>query len=62
MLGALNMDVSVQVPVQTFMGESYGGGRVNNIGLMNDRQNLLLLGSALGIGGLLLSLLGGKKP
>ena len=60
-LGALSMDVSVQVPVQTFMGESYGGGRVNNIGLMNDRQNLMLLGSALGIGGLLLTLLGGKR-
>ena len=28
---------------------------------MNDRQNLVMLGSALGLGGLLLMLLGGKK-
>ena len=57
-LAALNMDVSVAVPTQTILGETFGGGRVNNIGLMNDRQNLLLLGSALGLGGLMLSLLG----
>lgn len=60
-LSAMNMDVSVAVPTQTFMGESYGGGRVNNIGLMNDRQNLMVLGSALGLGGLLLMLLGGSR-
>lgn len=50
-VAALNMEVSV----------AYDGGRVNNIGLMNDRQNLLLLGSALGIGGLLMALLGGGR-
>lgn len=50
-VAALNMEVSV----------AYDGGRVNNIGLMNDRQNLLVLGSALGIGGLLLALLGGGR-
>lgn len=60
-LGAMSMDVSVAVPTQTFMGETFGGGRVNNIGLMNDRQNLVMLGSALGLGGLLLMLLGGKR-
>ena len=60
-LGAMSMDVSVAVPTQTYMGETFGGGRVNNIGLMNDRQNLVMLGSALGLGGLLLMLLGGKR-
>lgn len=60
-IGALNMDVSVAVPTQTILGETFGGGRVNNIGLMNDRQNLMMLGSALGIGGLLLTLLGGGR-
>jgi len=50
-VGAINTDVTV----------AYDGGRVNNLGLMNDRQNLLLLGSALGIGGLLLCLLGGGR-
>lgn len=57
-LGALSMDVGVAVPTQTILGETFGGGRVNNIGLMKDRQNLLILGSVLGLGGLLLSLLG----
>ncbi|MFN8611481.1 MAG: SHOCT domain-containing protein [Vulcanimicrobiota bacterium] len=60
-LGAFNMDVSVAVPEQTFMGQTIGGGRVNNIGLMNDRQNLLMVGCVLSIGGLLLSLSGGRK-
>lgn len=50
-VGALNMDVSV----------AFDAGRVNNLGLMNDRQNLLLLGSVVGIGGLLLCLLGGVR-
>lgn len=42
-------DTSVEVPTSYIMGESIGGGRVNNIGLMSDRQNgiLISLGAAL---------------
>ena len=59
--GALGMDVSVEVPTQEILGQVVGGGRVNNLGLMNDRQNLIMIGSVLGMGGLLMTLLGGRK-
>ena len=59
--GALGMDVSVEVPTQEILGQVIGGGRVNNLGLMNDRQNLIMIGSVLGMGGLLMALLGGRK-
>lgn len=40
-----NMDVSVAVPTTDIPGlGSVGGGRVNNMGLMQDRQNGLMLG------------------
>jgi hypothetical protein len=37
-------DTSVAVPSVSFMGEEFGGGRVNNIGLMAQRQNGILFG------------------
>lgn len=51
---ALNMDTSVVVPMQTVMGETIGGGRVNNLGLMQDRQNILMGGGIALVGGLIL--------
>ena len=32
-------DTSVEVPVSKIFGETFGGGRVNNFGLMSQRQN-----------------------
>lgn len=49
---ALSMDVSVATGV---------GGRVNNIGLMGDRQIHTIIGSVLTLAGLLMILLGGKS-
>ena len=50
-LGAMMMDVSVPS----------GIGRVNNIGLMAERQNFTLIGAVLSIAGLLMLLLGRRK-
>lgn len=58
-LGALSfysLDTSVAVPTETFMGETIGGGRVNNLGLMADRQNGLLISVGASIVGVLLLL------
>lgn len=38
-----SQDTSVEVPETTIMGQTVGGGRVNNLGLMQDRQNGLLV-------------------
>ncbi|MES2930777.1 MAG: hypothetical protein V4665_03260 [Patescibacteria group bacterium] len=40
----LFFDTSVAVPQREFMGEIIGSGRVNNLGLMSDRQNGINLG------------------
>lgn len=50
-LGAMMMDVSVPS----------GVGRVNNIGLMAERQNFTLIGAVLSIAGLLMFLLGRRQ-
>jgi len=45
-------DPSVEVPSTEIAGETFGGGRVNNLGLMQDRQNGIYLGfgaAALGL-------------
>ncbi|MEB3843542.1 hypothetical protein AAH995_04275 [Pseudomonas putida] len=49
---AISMDVSV----------STGSGRVNNIGLMAQRQNYTLIGGMLFIAGLLVVIFAGRKP
>jgi len=55
-------DPSVDVPATTIMGQSIGGGRVNNLGLMADRQNGIVISSVVAVGGLLLALLWPKSP
>lgn len=55
-------DTSVAVPTTTFMGQSFGGGRVNNIGLMQERQNGIIFGlGAFGVGAILTLLRQNKK-
>ena len=36
-------DTSVPVPSQELFGQTFGGGRVNNIGLMQERSNGMIL-------------------
>lgn len=50
---ALSMDVSVATGA---------GGRVNNLGLMADRQIHTIVGGMIALAGLLMVLLGGKAP
>ena len=45
-------DTSVEVPQREILGSVYGGGRVNNLGLMNDRQNGIYLGFGAAVVGL----------
>ena len=57
-------ETSVLVPEQEIFGRTYGGNRVNNLGLMQDRQNGLYLGfgaAALGIAIKLFHKPGGTK-
>lgn len=46
-------DTSVEVPHSEFMGYSFGGDRVNNLGLMQDRLIGIVVGSVLLLGGFL---------
>lgn len=45
----LFFDTSVEVPVNVIFGTEIGGGRVNNFGLMAQRQNGILFGLGLAI-------------
>jgi hypothetical protein len=57
---ALSMDTSVQVDYP--MGNDYGlPERVNNIGLMNDKQNYLIFGGLLTVVGIFMAVSGGKS-
>jgi hypothetical protein len=56
-----NMDTSVAVPTTTFMGETFSGGRVHNIGLMQQRQNGLILSLAVSALGLIIAILGRRR-
>lgn len=51
MVFAINMDVSV----------STYGGRVNNIGLMSDRQNYLIFSAVIFLAGVILTIFGSKN-
>lgn len=51
MIAAMTMDVSV----------ASGLGRVNNVGLMADRQNYTIIGAALLIAGLLMAIFGNRN-
>lgn len=44
-------DTSVAVPATEILGQTIGGGRVNNIGLMQDRQNGLIFSSVAALAG-----------
>ena len=52
---------SVEVPQQEIMGQVFGGGEVNNIGLMQDRQNGIYLGFGAAVVGLALEYFG-RRP
>jgi len=47
-------ETSVSVPAVEIFGRQIGGGRVHNIGLMQERQNGLIFSSAAAVIGLLL--------
>ena len=47
-------DTTVAVPSATILGQTIGGGRVNNIGLMNDKQNGLMMSVGAAVVGALL--------
>lgn len=51
-LSAMNMDVSIGT----------GLGRVNNFGLMAQRQNLIMIGGFISLGGLLMVILARRRP
>lgn len=57
----LNMDTSVAVPSTELMGQTVGGGRVHNIGLMQERQNGLIVSLAVCALGLVLAIVGRRK-
>jgi hypothetical protein len=45
-------DTGVEVPTANIMGQEIGGGRVHNIGLMQNRQNGIIVGSVVAVAGL----------
>lgn len=55
-------DTSVEVPVTQGIGQSVGGGRVNNLGLMNQRQNGIIISCVAAIIGLILMVVGRIVP
>jgi hypothetical protein len=57
-------DPSVAMPTTEILGRTIGGGRVNNLGLMQDRQNGLIFSSVSALAGLLLVLMADRinKP
>lgn len=54
-------DTSVAVPESSFGGINIGGGRVNNIGLMQERQNGLMVSIGAAIVGAILMALAPKS-
>ena len=55
-------ETSVEVPVTQVMGQSVGGGRVNNLGLMNQRQNGIIISCVAAIIGLMLMVVARIAP
>ncbi len=58
---ANSLDVSVEVPTQYVAGQTIGGGRVNNIGLMQERQNYLMMGGLAVVIGVILAVAGAGR-
>lgn len=56
------MDTSVEVPRKSVMGIEVGGGRVHNIGLMQERQNGLLVSGGVCAVGLFLTIFAASRP
>lgn len=54
-------DTSVAVPTVNVGGTAFGGGRVNNLGLMQDRQNGIIFGFGVAIAGGVLMYIGRKR-
>ena len=57
----LAFDTSVTTPQTTILGTTIGGERVNNIGLMADRQNGIIIGMGAAILGTILMYAGRSK-
>jgi len=57
----LVFDVSVAEPATTILGQTIGGGRINNLGLMSDRQNGIIIGMSGAILGAILMYAGRRK-
>ena len=55
-------DTGVDVPKSIVMGQTVGGGRVNNTGLMQNRQNGVMLGAAMAMAGLICFLSSRMQP
>lgn len=51
-------DASVAIPAQELFGETIGGGRVHHIGLMQDRQNGMIVSGIFGAIGFVCVLIG----
>jgi len=58
---AIFFDTSVAIPTTEIFGQTIGGGRVNNLGLMNDRSNGIMIGIGAAIFGLILSIVAKSK-
>ena len=57
-----SFDTTVEVPKSEFMGNSIGGGRVHNIGLMQQQHNGIMMGIATAVIGLVLIVVGEFAP
>lgn len=57
----LFFDTSVEVPTFDILGSEFGGGRVNNIGLLQDRQNGIFIGGFICLMGFVCLLMNRKK-
>lgn len=51
-------DTGVDVPSEKIMGQEIGGGKVHNLGLMQNRQNGIIVGSVMAAAGLACLLVG----
>ncbi|MBM2820549.1 MAG: Glycerol-3-phosphate acyltransferase [Candidatus Berkelbacteria bacterium] len=58
---AMFFDTSVVTPTTQMFGQTLGGDRVNNLGLMNDRSNGIMIGIGAAIFGLILSIVTKSK-
>ena len=55
-------DSSVEVPSTIILGQEVGGGRVENIGLLNQRQNGIIVGGLILVVGVVLLVVGKVHP